>query len=106
MLDALLSVPDALVFLLAVGDQLPVPPFRIVPQEIYPFVLPQDLEIAVIRCEPSVEDFYNADGSVGQSDPAGDLLASIACIAMDHDVHGRQLLSIACSGITYQSGVP
>ena len=56
-------------------------------QDINCAIIAQNFKVAVVRCEPSVEDFADFDFGAAQIKTARGLFTPVARVAFDPDIH-------------------
>src|SRR5713101_1124701 len=71
-------------------DDLPTVRGLVVAKDVDGTVVPADLEVAVVGAVPAIDDLEHLDAAAAQFEPAWALLAPVAGVAVDVDVHGAQ----------------
>src|SRR5713101_5959134 len=71
-------------------DDLPTVRGLVVAKDVDGTVVPADLEVAVVGAVPAIDDLEHLDAAAAQFEPAWGLLAAVAGVAVDVDVHGAQ----------------
>src|SRR6266851_9589415 len=71
-------------------DGLPTVRGLVVAKDVDGTVIPADLEVAVVGAVPAIDDLEHLDAAAAQFEPAWGLLAAVAGVAVDVDVHGAQ----------------
>src|SRR6266849_5341275 len=72
-------------------DGLPTVRGLVVAKDVDGTVVPADLEVAVVGAVPAIDDLEHLDAAAAQFEPAWGLLAAVAGVAVDVDVHGHSV---------------
>src|SRR5438128_2605726 len=81
-------------------DQFPPLRLMVMSQDVLRAVVASNLEVPMVGTEPSVDDLGHLNAAVAQREAAGCLLAAVARVALDTQVHrsGPVRLTRACQG--------
>ena len=73
----------------SIQRELPIAGPYVVAHDVGGVIVAEALEVAMIRCEPAIQDVHDLDRIITHQQPAGRFLAAITGMAFDLDPHNH-----------------
>ena len=73
----------------SIQREIPSAGLYVVAYDVGGVIVAEALEVAMIRCEPAIQDVHDLDRIITHQQPAGRFLAAITGMAFDLDPHNH-----------------